>query len=363
MDLESSRVANACHSCAIAKVRCSDVKPCVRCQKRGSKCITNAEQAYPGEDLSNGGTVLMESLDFLDEFSSFIQHSGESNVNIPEEDPIASQIEDRWIDQQFPAMERVNEGAIRPPYNVTQLQDATPITTLISPENPASHTKVISGDPDVPMKLAIHQDDLAFTDIQPNVMANQLLSFSSDLSTDSAENDIHCSMDVNEMRQNFQISPWYSKSNRSKPYTCYSGPKFPSDKESIKSLCVNAHSAVPQLFDQSIRDNLLATFARKHNSTDNNSPAYNSFPSSTVMDVLADRFLRKQDMKLNSWIHTATFSPESANFELTCMILAGGALSTQIGSLRQWGNQLCKLVKRQIFDSVRTSPDAFKLIC
>jgi hypothetical protein len=76
------------------------------------------------------------------------------------------------------------------------------------------------------------------------------------------------------------------------------------------------------------------------------------FPSPALMDVLAERFLRKQNRKIDSWIHTATFHPERANFELTFMILAGGALSTQIAGIRQWGYYVCRFIKRRILSKV-----------
>lgn len=115
----------------------------------------------------------------------------------------------------------------------------------------------------------------------------------------------------------------------------------------------NACPAVPRIFDQCTRDTLFALILGEQKYEEIH-PNCAEFPSPTVMDVLADRFLRKQKRKLDCWIHTATFSPVTAPVEYTLMVLAAGAFGAQNSSLRQWGYQTCGLMRRRILMKVWT---------
>jgi len=155
----------------------------------------------------------------------------------------------------------------------------------------------------------------------------------------------------------FQKSPLYSRGYKE---TCVanffsSNLMVFSESEHMNSLPGKAWPTVPQIFDQSIRDTLLAIIAREQRSEEI-FPGCAEFPSTALMDILADRFLRKQNRKLDCWIHTATFDPRKAPADLTFMILAASALKTQVPYLCQWAYQVCRFIKRRLLMRVRILP-------
>jgi hypothetical protein len=158
-----------------------------------------------------------------------------------------------------------------------------------------------------------------------------------------------------EAQNAFQSSPLHSKGYKeARLLTPFSGDSTAvSENARVKCLPGKTWPTVPQIFNQCIRDALLAIVAREERSREI-FPSFAKFPSAISMDILADRFLRKQNRKLDCWIHTATFDPATAPADLTFMILAAGALGTQTSNLRQWGHQMCRFMKRRLSVKVRT---------
>jgi len=125
-------------------------------------------------------------------------------------------------------------------------------------------------------------------------------------------------------------------------------------QESLTTVLNDIHSPVQERFDQPSRDRLLVTLAALNQSAEHLQSVQTEFPSTRLMDLLAHRFLMKQDNKVDSWIHSATFEPDSTNVELAAMIIAAGAHTNPFQRLRQFGYRLHKLLQAVILKKVST---------
>lgn len=184
------------------------------------------------------------------------------------------------------------------------------------------------------------------------------LALTSDLPVDFSLGNLSSGLsefgdDMDSMQKAFHKSPFYSRSCTEQSAT---HPITMSDSACAQSVSANTWPVVPQIFDQPIRDGLLAVVVAGQGPAEL-MPANGitcNFPSAELMDVLADRFLTKQKNKLDCWIHTETYNPAAACPELTLMVLAAGALATRIFSLRQWASMVCKFTRRQLVFKVGT---------
>jgi hypothetical protein len=112
----------------------------------------------------------------------------------------------------------------------------------------------------------------------------------------------------------FQSSLWYSHPEEESQVGISlnldtNDPRLVNERFTI--LLNNIHSPVLERFDQRIRDNLLVMLAAMNQSAEHLQSVQTEFPSPASMDILAQRFLTKQDNKVDSWIHSTTFKPDS----------------------------------------------------
>lgn len=110
-------------------------------------------------------------------------------------------------------------------------------------------------------------------------------------------------------------------------------------------------------FDEAVRDSLISMLSdgTPKQLWESEAEAEASFLSPSLMNILAHRFLTFHDSKVDSWIHSATFSPGTASTELIGMIIAAGALGTSISSLRDWGCFVHRRLQPVILGKVRTA--------
>lgn len=271
------------------------------------------------------------------------------------EDNIAAPLDPQETDNQFLDIDEGDNGDNGNTDNMqlvasSELQFSDLFPSIIPLDGPTFVSR--TRDSTLESQLSDHQRP-PLSDIGNDLFFNTYFPLSPGVVTKGLESRGQTPGNTNSTQRAFQQSPWYSKGG--KKTRQHTSPRYdtpiPSDTESIKSLSRNESTSVPQLFDQRTRDALLAMVA-KESKLEDIFPENVEFPSPALMDVLAARFLRKQNRKIDSWIHTPSFHPERANFELTFMILAGGALSTQIASIRQWGYYVCRFIKRRILSKV-----------
>lgn len=77
---QSSRVSQACKSCAYAKLKCEDEKPCKRCQNKGIVCESNSDSRQHNNSSSissqpPGKEIHEHRMPAAEPLSSCIAHS------------------------------------------------------------------------------------------------------------------------------------------------------------------------------------------------------------------------------------------------------------------------------------------------
>lgn len=335
-----SRVATACHACSLAKAKCSETKPCQRCQKRGIECVSGVQSSVP-EPQSPRRSASISGFDFED-WISFGNHAS----NEPDGCIGRSNTRDS---HRPPGDESLTQHEIVGGSPLNMLQGAGHTDSVPVPSDSKCIDWELLGKDNYFPSSSAHQTMALFGDGLND--GQDLSAFAPTDYAEQLEDSRALIPGIGGARQAFEESPWFSKIPTIKQHAPRQSTSAFLDRETVALLSDARPRAVPQLFDQHTRDRLLAMAAREERHTE---PSIISaeFPSAVVMDFVADLFLRKQNRKLDSWLHTSTFDPASTSLELTYMILAAGTLSSPIECLYEWAYCVCKLVKRCLLQRV-----------
>lgn len=162
---------------------------------------------------------------------------------------------------------------------------------------------------------------------------------------------------IKEATNAFESSIWYSASQKRQESEVPTSlePSSQFIEEQYQGLSSEVHSSVPQRFSHCSRDDLFVTLVM--HARDRSPECLHSlrrlFPPPVLLNALVHEFLRKQDRKVDSWIHSASFQPSSSNMELTTVVIAAGALNAPSAVLRKLGADLNRLLRPVILDGVR----------
>ncbi|KAL4892752.1 hypothetical protein BDV59DRAFT_202493 [Aspergillus ambiguus] len=204
---------------------------------------------------------------------------------------------------------------------------------------------------------AMFQQDSLFDTFQPNLASDMdpcigtsfcdlLLG---NMRCDGGWEELIMTGRIGRASEAFKSSLWYSIPDQ--------GPRNLSSipgEEDPEALIEDFTSSVPQRFTLSTRDNLLVSlvlFAYEQFPECLQS-LRTGFPSPSLLNTLVHLFLKKQDRKVDPWIHAASFQPNSSNLELTAIIVAASALGTPSKTLRQLGTNLRRLLRRVILNKL-----------
>ncbi|KAF2204853.1 hypothetical protein GQ43DRAFT_109222 [Delitschia confertaspora ATCC 74209] len=285
----SRRVSRACQPCAGAKVKCHDRKPCRRCLKRGIPCISPSSEYTPVSTSAECSNTARDAT---------LNSPGSPTFEIaPQPFTDDSMTDTSWC--------------MTGPY---MLDTSRPSLT-----------------PDVGTGLGT----MSFGDM--------LLET---LGSGGSREELITTGRIRQANEAFKESLWYSIPNQ--------GLSSPPVNGESDVLTGQLRSSVPQRFNHSTRDNLLVSltlFARGQ-SMECLRSLQAGFPSPILLDTLTHLFLAKQDRKIDSWIHSASFQPNPSNLELTIMIVATSALNTSFATLRQLGTDLRRLLRPIILNKL-----------
>lgn len=327
----SYRVGKACTPCALAKAKCNNEKPCRRCLKREIDCLPGSTVASEKSFIPRpeaADTFVQPALQDAQQASDCF---GEP-VELPDSAIAAS------CEQELGAAATL-DTALFSQRGVLLENDAgsaaTP--TLFTPAM-QSASNLWDGDQDLDLLWDPFDSPLLYT-------------FCGEATGCTT---VACRME--ESQKAFLESPLYSPDSKiGDRFVGRQGESYDSsDQERVRLLSTNVWSDVPKLFDQRVRDRIMVKLAVDYG-TDNIVAGEMEFPSPALLDLLTDRSLRRQECKVDSWIHPPSYDPSMDVFELTCMILAAGAFSTHIASLRDWGWQVFKAVQGSLVNKVRVA--------
>lgn len=316
----------ACKSCAEAKVKCHDEKPCRRCLKRGISCTPTSAGHVPARSFD-------ERLVVLDTPQiGFQQNTG-----------------------------LAKDGVYNRPSSLTAR--SSPLTLENGPNSLMGNTITDMWCIANPFCENLQTDDTLGT-FQSNLTSDMELSqgtLLSDLLPESfglggGWEELITTGRIRQASEAFKESLWYSISDqRWRTSGCIGRDlsSIPVDEQS-EVLTRELHSSAPQRFNHFTRDDLFVTLVLyAHNQSPECLRSLRTgFPSPALLNTLVHLFLNKQDRKVDSWIHAASFQPNSLNMELTAMIVAASALDTLFSSLHQLGTNLRRILRPIILNKV-----------
>ena len=161
---------------------------------------------------------------------------------------------------------------------------------------------------------------------------------------------------IRQANEAYKTSLWCSAPDQRSMRKDFIGrePNSPLTDEEPETFVDDLHSSAPPRFKQATRDNLFATLIiNAHTQSPECLPDLcAAFPSHALLNALLQSFLTKQDKKIDSWIHSASFEPSARNMELTSMIVAASSLNTSSPALHRLGITLRRLLRPLILHKV-----------
>lgn len=326
----SRRVTKACKACARAKVKCHDEKPCCRCLKRGIRCTPTSRESIPVNtfdeqlrDFNVHQTVFSPDLDCA---RDGICNDTDSPTVRTGPFPISAETEPR-----------------------SPMHDALSDIAWLTSERPHETLQPAGTAEDFPLHLT---PDTALY-LEPSFAD----SFLTDFEFGGGWERLITRGRIRQANEAYRTSLWYSAPDQRSTRKDFIGrkPNSPLTDEEPETLMKGLRSSAPPRFKQSTRDNLFATLII-HAHTQSPECLQDlcaAFPSHALLNTLLHSFFTKQDKKIDSWIHSATFEPNALNMELTAMVVAASSLNTSSPALQRLGMTLRRLLRPLILDKVR----------
>ncbi|OJD34919.1 c2h2 type zinc finger domain protein [Diplodia corticola] len=399
---QSSRVSQACKSCAYAKLKCEDEKPCKRCQNKGIVCESNSDHRQPPTSASASTQPPGESS--LDTSASpthlFVAPSPTNPIDQPQPvsiAPVPVMGEPDQVNNQIPTPSTLLNG-----FEISG-DDASLSGTAFTPS--------IAPDPGaLSSSLTVHENN--FYDFLRNVLTPNNPGSLSPTHWDfeprnildfNVEDDL--SFDANDfgLLDAFNGKPFNSHEDFGVfPPTIHppslSAPAVstPSDSghqtdrrragigaeayrrssfvrwqpahegaflEVGKISTPHEEAASPdtrykpdqrilsERLEQSSRDKLLAIILNTCDAT-NLGRVVSSFPSADLLDDFLQCFFAREGPLIDSFIHIPTFNPNTIKPELLGAIVAAGAVSTDMKALQKLGHAIQEAVRIAIVDAI-----------
>ncbi|KAI1128422.1 hypothetical protein F5Y10DRAFT_240667 [Nemania abortiva] len=377
----SGRVSHACRACATARVKCEEIKPCRRCQKKGLTCEYAAAEA--------GSAAAMHLL-HLSADAHNTSHASSVSPHSSQLSPAASQDH-----RPMPA------GG--PPGTILSTVHETRniiLNTDIKPEQAQSRTPDAAVDQGQyayestyatnTIASMTHQP---FTDFLRDVLYAQsldssrlaeaqglaVLDFCDDTNYELNEVDFgmldhwnldgmnerpvvtqavtpqtdDSSVDMAQMRQKlvkiWTDSPWrWVPDKRDHGYVEHANLPLPcrdSASQQFQEHQRQIDRVVQDKLDSSSRDKILAVVLGACNSDTIRMRVAASFPSTEIMDTLTHIFLAAHLCSVSSWIHFGTLVLNSQWPEWLATAAAAGATITPVPTLRKFGFAIAEAVR------------------
>ncbi|KAF9890400.1 hypothetical protein FE257_006068 [Aspergillus nanangensis] len=156
---------------------------------------------------------------------------------------------------------------------------------------------------------------------------------------------------IRQASEAYKTSLWYSVPGQS-----WANHELTSSltDETPEALLKELRSSAPPRFNQSARDQLFATLiiCAHNKSPECLQTLCSAFPSPALLNTLVHLFLAKHDLKIDSWIHSASCEPNAWNMELMAMIVAASALTTSSPALHRLGTGLRRLLRPLILEKI-----------
>ncbi|KAI0486453.1 hypothetical protein F4859DRAFT_470441 [Xylaria cf. heliscus] len=376
----SGRVSHACRPCATARVKCEEIKPCQRCQKKGLTCeyaMTEAGSAAAMHllHLSSDARSTSQTPSSSSHSSHLSPETSQDQRSLPLGTPLSTIHEARDITSN--TIIKPEQGQLRPPdVIVDQGHYAYDNTYITNNATDMTHQPFSDFLRDVlytqsldSSRLAEAQglavldfcDDTSYelNDVDFGVLDHWNLDGLSErpvVSQETTPKTDDSSVDMTQMRRNlvkiWTDSPWrWIPDKRDHGYSEHGNLPLPcrdSASQQFQERQKQIDRVVQEKLDQSSRDKILAVVLGVDSLAAIKIQIAASFPSAEIMDTLTHIFLASHLCSVTGWIHFGSLSLNSQWPEWLVTAAAAGATMTPVPTLRKFGFAIAEAVRLAI---------------
>ncbi|GAP83481.1 putative C6 and C2H2 transcription factor -like protein [Rosellinia necatrix] len=369
----SGRVSHACRPCAAARVKCEEIKPCQRCQKKSLNCEYATTEA--------GSTAAMHLL--------HLSADAHSNAHTPSPSSHSSQLSPITAQDQKQMPYGAGLSTIHETRDITSNMDIKPehgqlqMTNVVVEQGPYAYENAY------PTNNTANMTHQPFSDFLRDVLYTQsldpsrlveaqglaVLDFCDDANYELNEMDFgmldhwnidgmgerpvvtqaatpqtdDSSVDMAQMRQKlvkiWMESPWrWVPDKRDHGYNEYDLP-LPCRDSASQHFQRQVGRVVKDKLDPSTRDKVLAVVLGTCKGDSIRLQVAASFPSPEIIDALTHIFLASHQCSVSSWIHFGTLALNSQCPEWLVTAAAAGATMTPVLTLRKFGFAIQEAVR------------------
>ena len=354
---KAGRTAKACRQCIQAKAKCSNERPCKRCQNRGETC---GVQVMPTEPIPSASMTTSTSL--------FDNHPN-NNATVP-----------------LPALE--NQGYVAPILNTeaagvvgSNFQDegrilgkhrglgSAPIAGPFAEIPPSFEWNSTNWDSsasvfdptllsndygfsiDDDALMAVSQDWSSL--IESNRVREAQISGSDSLQPSETTTSTDCSVRSRILsgHEIFKKSPWVCDPDPEDSAWTEEAPQL-SEAEERRILPRNSASRntgglrLSELSCSSSKRDALLLLAQQHSGSGVN---VRSFPSTNILSFLLRNFVVREESSRCPFIHLPTLSPENCRIELLSAMIVSGSTTSAFPEVWKFGLALQERTRLALF--------------
>ncbi|KAK8231817.1 c6 zinc finger domain-containing protein [Phyllosticta capitalensis] len=371
--VQSSRVSQACKSCAYAKLKCEDEKPCKRCRNKGIECESNSDHRANAGSIQNSAPSPTKPQNQA-ETNGLAQDSNQNQMPTPTtllnafelsgDESSAADSRVPPFTTSIPAIPSMRgEQPPNMPLNDNQFSDF--LRNVLTPNNAGSFSPAQwDFEPRNVLDFTV-EDDLSFdaTDFglldafngKPfnlNEDFGQMTSESNLSAPSQPETNLTSNGSLDERGRVALGTEAFRKSSLVRWHPHNEGSHIEMGKISVPKTDATSpdgryraeQHVLSEHLDQSARDQLLAAILNACD-TANVGRVVSSFPTTELLDDFLQCFFASHSARVDSYIHAPTFSPNTAKSGLLGAIVASGALHTEIRALQKLGHAVQEAVR------------------
>ncbi|KAI1356338.1 hypothetical protein F5Y01DRAFT_267082 [Xylaria sp. FL0043] len=372
----SGRVSHACRQCAAARVKCEEIKPCQRCQKKGFTCEYAANEAasttashlshHSAEGNDSHAPAASSSPSQRSPPAVHEQRSMPHETTLPiihQAQGIASNVEIKHEQGQLPTPDAIVEPSHYTYDNAYATTNAADLThqpfsdflrdVLYAQSLDSSRLAEAQG-----LAVLDFCDDTNYelNDMDFGMLGNWNLDGMGDRAavTQAATPQTDDStVDMTQMRRRlvkiWTESPWrWIPDKRDHRYIEHGNLPLPcrdSASQQFQERQRQADRVIQDKLDPSSRDKILAVVLGACGSDALRMRVAASFPSTEIIDTLTHIFLAAHLCSVSGWIHFGSLVLNSQWPEWLVTVVAAGAIMTPVLTLRKFGFAIQEAVR------------------
>ncbi|KAI0430237.1 hypothetical protein F5Y09DRAFT_308240 [Xylaria sp. FL1042] len=373
----SGRVSHACRQCAAARVKCEEIKPCQRCQKKGFTCEYAANEAAstaalhllrPSADVQNNSHTpgTSSSPSQLSPAAVHDQRSMPHETALPvvhQAHGIVSNADIKHEQGQLPTPDAIMEPGHYTYDNAYAANNAADLAhqpfsdflrdVLYAQSLDSSRLAEAQG-----LAVLDFCDDTNYelNDMDFGMLGNWNLDGMGDRAvvTQAATPQTDDStVDMTQMRRRlvkiWTESPWrWIPDKRDHRYVEHGNLPLPcrdSASQQFQERQRQADRVIQDKLDPSTRDKILAVVLGACGTDAIRMRVAASFPSTEIIDTLTHVFLAAHLCSVSGWIHFGSLVLNSQWPEWLVTVVAAGAIMTPVPTLRRFGFAIQEAVR------------------